>query len=146
MIVTQLILSSIVICFWGCQQSAELNSTNSKISVVNVQQSIIKHIDATECKRLIENNVEVQLVDVRTSGECATGILANAQTIDIYSPNFKNTVSKLDKNKPIVLYCAVGGRSRQAAQVLKSLGFKDIYNLKGGIQSWKAKGLPIEKK
>ena len=46
------------------------------------------------------------------------------------------TISKLDKNKPVLLYCAMGGRSSKASKVFKSQGFKKIYDLKGGFLSW----------
>ncbi len=46
--------------------------------------------------------------------------------------DFKQQVEKLDKNKPVFVYCAVGGRSAKASQILKESGFKVIYNLQGG--------------
>ncbi|MEZ4900830.1 MAG: rhodanese-like domain-containing protein [Spirosomataceae bacterium] len=45
--------------------------------------------------------------------------------------DFKQQVEKLDKNKPVFVYCAAGGRSTKASQILKEAGFKTIYNLQG---------------
>ena len=56
-------------------------------------------------------------------------------------------MSTYDKSKPVFVYCKVGGRSSQAAAKLAELGFKEIYNLEGGIMKWEALGLgkPSEK-
>ena len=67
---------------------------------------------------------EVQLLDVRTPEEVAYGIIEGATVIDIYDSQFIEKVGKLDKEKPIVVYCAAGGRSAKAAMKLKDLGFK----------------------
>lgn len=86
----------------------------------------------------------VQLVDVRTPSEYQSGHLANAQNINIGDADFKAKMEKLDKNKPIAVYCAVGGRSSRASQMLKEWGFKNVYDLAGGINSWKAAGKPVK--
>ncbi|MCH1432171.1 MAG: rhodanese-like domain-containing protein [Flavobacteriaceae bacterium] len=79
---------------------------------------------------------EVQLIDVRTSGEFYGGTIGDAQNIDFNAPDFKAQVSKLDKDKPVLVFCAAGGRSAGASKVLESLGFKRIYDLKGGYRGW----------
>ena len=56
----------------------------------------------------------VQLVDVRTSEEFATGHLANARNIDYVNGDFLAGAAKLDKTKPVLLYCAAGGRRRSS--------------------------------
>jgi rhodanese-related sulfurtransferase len=81
-------------------------------------------------------NQDVQLIDVRTSEEYSKGFIEEAQNIDYNSTDFANKISKLDKNKPVLLYCAMGGRSSKASKVFKSQGFKKIYDLKGGFLSW----------
>ena len=81
-------------------------------------------------------NQDVQLIDVRTSEEYSKGFIEEAQNIDYNSTDFANKISKLNKNKPVLLYCAMGGRSSKASKVFKSQGFKKIYDLKGGFLSW----------
>jgi rhodanese-related sulfurtransferase len=81
-------------------------------------------------------NQDVQLIDVRTSEEYSKGFIEEAQNIDYNSTDFANKISELDKNKPVLLYCAMGGRSSKASKVFKSQGFKKIYDLKGGFLSW----------
>jgi rhodanese-related sulfurtransferase len=87
----------------------------------------------------------ITLVDVRTPAEFAQGHLANALLLDIYSPDFKTQLAKLDKSKPVFVYCAAGGRSNSAAQTLAGMGFTVVYDLQGGINAWKKTNKPIVK-
>ena len=77
-----------------------------------------------------------QLIDVRTPDEFASEHIENAVNINWNGDNFIEKISKYDKSKPIFVYCKVGGRSQQAANKLAELGFKEIYNLEGGIMKW----------
>jgi rhodanese-related sulfurtransferase len=95
-------------------------------------------------KKLASTTVK-QVVDVRTQDEYSSGHLVGAVLIDYYKKDFKASVSKLDKNKPVFVYCASGGRSGSAAEVLEELGFKQIYDLKGGMNAWSRAGKPVTK-
>ena len=61
--------------------------------------------------------------------------------LDPTSPYYSG---KVDPEKRIVLYCAGGGRSVLATDVLREMGFPDVANLETGFNSWKAAGLPVE--
>ena len=79
----------------------------------------------------------VQLVDVRTPKEYADGFIDKAINIDYFDQNnFKKEFEKLDKNKPLYIYCRSGNRSQKSAVILVNLGFKEIYDLKGGYKTW----------
>ena len=65
--------------------------------------------------------------------------------IDFYNPDFQELLQKLEKNKPVYVYCRSGRRSGIAMNMMKEMGFVAVYNLDGGIKSWQAQGLPIEK-
>ena len=80
---------------------------------------------------------DVQLIDVRSPNEFVNGSIGKAQNMNFNSPFFKEQVLKLDKNKPVVVFCHAGGRSAKASLILDSLGFKQIYDLKGGYSNWK---------
>lgn len=90
-------------------------------------------------------NPEKIILDVRTPGEFKQGHLSKAVNIDYNSVNFKTRVAELDKTKPVFVYCAAGIRSTSAARTLSDLGFKNVYNLSGGIQEWAKANKPIEK-
>ncbi len=83
------------------------------------------------------------LIDVRTPDEYNAGHLPSAQLIDFYSPDFKATLQQLDKNAPYAIYCRTGHRSGQALTIMQELGFKDVVDLKGGIQAWQSAGKAI---
>lgn len=107
--------------------------------------TIDKRITANELQELIKEKPDLQLVDVRTISEYKSGHLSKSVLIDYYKSDFKAKLQKLDKNKPIAVYCAVGVRSNSALRILKRLGFKEAYDLSGGIQAWQEKRLPIIK-
>jgi rhodanese-related sulfurtransferase len=75
----------------------------------------------------------------------AKGVIAQAIQIDYSNPNFDKQLDQLDKNKPVFIYCAVGGRSRGASTILAKKGFKQIYDLEGGINTWQSLGFPTAK-
>lgn len=85
------------------------------------------------------------ILDVRTDEEYAQGKMKNATQIDYYQRNFKTEVAKLDKTKPVFVYCASGVRSNSAAKILKQQGFTEVYDLKGGLNAWARSGKPLVK-
>ena len=95
----------------------------------------INQMNSDELLDFIEINSAV-LVDVRTHDEYNSGYIENSLNIDYLSNDFSENVEKLDKNIPIVLYCRSGKRSSLSADKLSELGFKEIYNLEGGILEW----------
>ena len=104
---------------------------------------IVKNINSDELNDMLGNNI--QLIDVRTDDEFAEGHIKGAQQINIISNRFDSEVEKLDKDKPVILYCAVGGRSTAAMRKLKSMGFKEIYNFIGGVREWTANNFELVK-
>lgn len=85
----------------------------------------------------------VQLVDVRTPEEYKEGYIENSQNIDYYSPTFDEDIKKLDKSKPVILYCKSGNRSAKCAKKLIEAGFEKVYELEGGITEWKYNGMEV---
>ena len=64
---------------------------------------------------------------------------------DIYSPTFKDEINKFDKNNIYVVYCRTGIRGAAARDIMKGLGFQEVYNISGGIIDWTAQGFPVVK-
>ncbi|MCC6816127.1 MAG: rhodanese-like domain-containing protein [Saprospiraceae bacterium] len=71
------------------------------------------------------------VIDVRTNEEWNSGHYSDAIHLDWSNGDFKKASTNLDKNKTYYLYCAAGGRSSQATEYLKSMGFKKVVNLGG---------------
>lgn len=108
--------------------------------------SEVKLVTADEMKSIIEME-DVQLVDVRTPSEFDEIHIESAQNIDFRSPTFDQDIIKLDKSKPVLLYCKSGKRSAKCVKKLKAAGFEKIYELEGGISKWEhSEVLKIEKK
>lgn len=104
---------------------------------MNAQSAHIKVLSVTEFKEQIEAN-KVVLIDVRTPKEFQQGSIKNSENIDFYDPQFTAQFTEFNKEEPIYLFCHSGGRSNKAARKLETLGFKEIYDLKGGFSSWKS--------
>lgn len=113
-------------------------------SCAEAQQPATADLKAAEFKAAVDKKIGV-LLDIRTADEVKSGYIAGAKNIDWYSPNFKTEVAKLDKTKPLYIYCAAGGRSASARDLLLSLGFKEVHQLTGGIGAWKSAGYPLAK-
>ena len=96
----------------------------------------VKLVTAEEMQSILELE-DVQLVDVRSSQEYEEEHIVNSQNIDFSSPTFDDAIAKLDKGKPVILYCKGGGRSAKCAKKLKEAGFEKVYDLEGGISKWK---------
>lgn len=91
--------------------------------------------------QLLLKNGDVQLVDVRTPKEFKEGHIPTAQNINVKSPTFNDEIKKLHKNNPVIVYCRSGVRSAKCAKKLFEAGFTEVYDLQGGITSWKQKDL-----
>ena len=96
---------------------------------------INKVVSASEFKDLAGHE-NIQLIDVRTASEYNGGKIGDAVNIDFYASDFKAQIDKLDKSKKTLVYCAAGGRSGKADNMMKSMGFKEVYDLKGGYGNW----------
>ncbi len=104
------------------------------------------HIDAAQTEQMLKADPNIQLVDLRTPAELqTTGKIAGAKAINYNSPDFKSQIGQLDKEKPVIIYCAAGGRSGKALPQLQQMGFKQVYEYSGGINDWLGKGKATER-
>jgi rhodanese-related sulfurtransferase len=96
-------------------------------------------LDGESFSKNIHNDPDAVVLDVRTRMEFESGHIPGAKNLDIMNGSFEREVEKLDKNKAYYLYCRSGGRSSAAASQMGSLGFNNVFNLVGGIGSYKGK-------
>lgn len=96
----------------------------------------VQTLYADEVENFIKEHSEGDyvLLDVRQPGEYEQEHLPGAKLIPL--PQLVDSLEELDAAKPIIVYCAVGGRSRMATQLLTNLGFSNVVHLQGGIQAW----------
>ena len=100
-----------------------------------------KTIDAKAFSEKIATTPNPQILDVRTPEEFSSDHIDRAVNVNWLGDNFVAEAEKLDKTKPVFVYCKSGGRSQSAVQKLEELGFTNIYQLQGGILKWDAAGL-----
>jgi rhodanese-related sulfurtransferase len=91
------------------------------------------------------NNPDFIILDVRTTEDFQKDHIANAINIDFKSKDFSVKLDQLDRNKIYLVNCYGGFRSKNTMEMMKMKGFTRIYNMKGGIIKWRAKGLPLVK-
>ena len=102
-----------------------------------------KNISSRDAKTLLDANKNAYLLDVRTPQEYSQGKLAGSVLIPV--SEFERRISEVPRNRPIVVYCAVGSRSRSVANFLSQQGYKDVYNMTDGIVGWYRNGFPIQR-
>ena len=106
------------------------------------QQSLFKTVTPQEAKNLIESRKDMLLIDVRGQDELSEGYIEGSTLMPLWAI-IKGT-QRPPQDKPILLICAVGGRSLALGQLMSKNGWNEIYNLKGGISAWKEAELPLK--
>jgi rhodanese-related sulfurtransferase len=114
------------------------------LSSCNSAAQEVKQLTASEFEKGMHGE-NIQLLDVRTTGEYQSGHLKHALQADWNNAEqFKDRTQHLDKSKPIYVYCLSGGRSAAAAKWLQQQGYDNVYSLKGGINAWKQGNKEVE--
>lgn len=96
-------------------------------------------LGSAEFSEGLKNNKQAVLLDVRTSGEYRQGHIPKSKNVDIMGMDFQRKVEGMDKNIPYYVYCRSGARSARACNMMKKMGFEEVYNLSGGISAWGGK-------
>lgn len=104
-----------------------------------------RHVDIPEFQKMMTME-GAQLIDVRTPEEFAKGHLDGARNIDWLEDGFLEKAASLDPKKPVLLYCAAGGRSEDALNALRAAGYANVVDLARGFNGWKAANLPFSTK
>ena len=101
-------------------------------------------LEANDFADKINATAAAVVVDVRTPEEFSKGHLKKAKNFDWNGDDFQKQISQVDKSKPVFVYCLSGGRSGLAAKQMRSDGFKEVFELSGGMMKWRAAKLPEE--
>jgi rhodanese-related sulfurtransferase len=137
---------SLIVTFQSCKNTTTAKKEETTQVVTTPKQEVGK-IVLNSPKEVYENlkSNTVQLVDVRTPQEYNEGHVKGALNICVTCEGFESNVTRLDKTKPVYVYCRSGHRSGNASKLLAKMGFKEIHDMEGGILAWEANNLPIEK-
>jgi rhodanese-related sulfurtransferase len=101
------------------------------------QHDHVNNVNPETFAKMIKENPEAIILDVRTIEEYTTFRIPNSIVIDIYNSSFGKKIDELDRSKIYLIYCASGVRSLNACKQMKKLGFEKVFNLKNGILSWR---------
>ena len=116
------------------------------MSLMSFSQTKVENVDALTFKKMIDEKKSM-LIDLRTNDELKNkGYIKGATQIDYFGANAEAVISKLDKSKTYLIYCAGGGRSGECADLMKKEGFTHVVNLEKGFDDWKKKGFEVETK
>ncbi len=105
----------------------------------------IEKLEVIEFRIKMEQLEVYNLIDVRTPEEFAQASILKAKNIDFNADSFEEELNKLDKEKPLFIYCKSGGRSEKAVEKAKEMGFNRIIELDGGFEAWKADKVTVSK-
>ena len=102
-----------------------------------------REITSAEAKNLLLKNKQIFLLDVRTPDEYRQARIKGATLIPV--DELRRRDGEVPKNRPVLVYCASGSRSRMAAVMLKKQGVRDVYNMSDGLVGWYRNGFPLDK-
>lgn len=112
---------------------------------LQINAQIFQNLSVNEANMLIQNRISqpmFTILDVRTITEYNIDHLENADTRNFYDTDFATQLDSLDKHRAYLIYCQSGNRSGQAFTIMQNLGFQEVYNMLGGISSWRSNGFP----
>lgn len=123
----------------------------SLMDFVMAAKANIKEVSADELEALVASKQDMLVVDVREPGEFMHGHMKHALLVprgvlepaaDLNYPK-RNEQLSTARQRPVAVYCATGGRSALAANVLQEMGFEEVYSLAGGFDGWTQAGKPV---
>lgn len=139
-VVTALLLGA-VFYFSGREDEPEKETVRKEREILVSPEPEFLSLLPDDAYRLTQER-QVVIVDVRTAAERSEAMIPGSISI----PLTKVVAGEVDlpKEQPILLVCAVGGRSYGAGLYLRQQGYLQVYNLRGGISAWSKQGLPLE--
>lgn len=98
-----------------------------------------------EAVRMI-NDRDPVVVDIRAASDFKKGHLLNALNIPFAKLEERASEIGKDKSRPVILYCALGNTTTEAAVRLRKLGYTEVYPIRGGLNGWLQNNLPVTAK
>lgn len=142
---------SVVVAVSGCTSTKTATSadkpaadTSTHSTTVAAPEGGVRQLDPKDADAFLASPPKgLIILDVRTADEYGNGHLQGARNIDFYGQDFSAELGKLDKAAPYFVYCHSGNRSGQTVRLMTSLGFKNITELKGGMNAWRLAGFGV---
>jgi rhodanese-related sulfurtransferase len=133
-------MKPIYLIIFAC--SLILATISGCVSPTTPEKTQSTDVSVQQAKQMIDRG-DVLILDVRTQEEYDAGHIKNSTLIPVQV--LDKRLNELPRDKKILVYCKAGGRSAQASQILVNSGFKEIYNMKGGITDWTNAGYDLIK-
>ncbi len=112
----------------------------------SVENGIFKDISPIQAYQMIQDcghDQDVTVIDVKTEPEYLNKHLSGSTHMDFFTSTFKDDLFELDKDKMYIIICKMGIRSEIAMNLMKKMGFKEVYNILGGDDRWAAEEIPL---
>ncbi|WP_032075229.1 rhodanese-like domain-containing protein [Coxiella burnetii] len=115
----------------------------SFVALAKEAKSHIEETDIYTVKKMMDNEEDFELVDVREESEWDEGHLPSA--IHLGKGIIERDIEKVipNRNRKLILYCGGGFRSALAAESIKKMGYKNVLSMDGGFRTWREAGFPI---
>ena len=113
----------------------EKNENGCNIRRWDILKRNLTNLEPEAFLKKLTELAEFTLVDVRTSKEFATGSLPNAMNMDFLGKGYWEIFESLDTTKPTFVFCQSSRRSVRTAMFMKNGGFREVYNLEGGLNN-----------
>jgi rhodanese-related sulfurtransferase len=130
----------IILCFSNLQVEAQIKNQEYKLMLDSLYEHSVALITIEEFKKL--NKQSIYLLDTREEEEFSVSRIKNARNVGYFWFDMRK-VYDIPKDSKIILYCSVGYRSEKIAHKLFEAGYKNVFNLYGGIFEWVNQGNPI---
>lgn len=137
-----IVLLGLVLLLVQCSDDNQSSASGNKTATPSSSVIGFRSVAPQAGQLLIANKKDMVLLDVRTPQEVMRdGTIKGAQLVP-FGAIMQNRLN-VGPDTPILVFCAVGGRSYFAGQVLAKNGYKEVYNLAGGIEAWRNAGYPL---
>jgi rhodanese-related sulfurtransferase len=138
------LLLGILLIVAGCSQNSDKAAAqkSNPLGSSHIAAKGFKSISPADAVKLMKERKDLLVVDVRTPQELRNGRIDGSVLIPMWE--ILQGKRSLPKDGPILLVCAVGGRSYGVGQILEKKGWPEIYNLSGGLARWKREGYPVK--
>ena len=105
--------------------------------------SVFMPVTPSKASVLINTKEGMQIIDTRTGWERSGGWIANSVHISFFDFLFGGGYDRVEKDTPVLVYCSHGVRSYRVARSLVKRGWKEVYDLEGGMNAWLKQGYPV---
>jgi len=139
-----LALFGLLISFTPCNETKKTDTeatTNTEVAEQTTITTSKQKVEKFDTFQFNEKMIQLRIyniVDVRTPEEFAQASIPKSKNIDFNGDSFEAELAKLEKDKPLFIYCKSGARSAKAVEKAKEMGFERIIELEGGMDAWKA--------